>query len=80
MAALPPPLITSFAPTPHPLLHSAWSCLVLVTPTSDHALPAALSRRLRSLQLLLMSLGSLEGLCTAIQGLRKGCHSSHHAA
>lgn len=35
---------------------------------------------LHFLQFLALSLGSLEGLRMAIQGLRKGCHSSHHSA
>lgn len=31
-------------------------------------------------QVLAHSPGSLEGLCAAVQGLRKSCHGSHHAA
>lgn len=75
----PPPLITSFAPTPYA---SRWCSIsfFLVIPSPDLPLTTALPLRLRSLQFLTLSLGSLEGLRMAIQGLRKGCHSSHHAA
>lgn len=73
----PPPLITSFTPTLYPLPCSI--CLFLIIPIPDipfllpcpkAAFPAVLA----------LSLGSLEGLRVAIQGLRKGCHSSHHTA
>lgn len=74
----PLPLVTSFAPTPYP---SPWSIsLFLVTPIPDLPLTTALPLRLHSLQFLTPSLGSLEGLCVAIQGLRKRRHGPHHAA
>lgn len=74
----PPPLITSFAPTPYPLPCSIG--LFLIIPIFDHTLSTALALRLQSLQFFTLSLRSLEGLRVAIQGLRKGCHSSHHTA
>lgn len=74
----PLPLVTSFAPTPYPLLRSI--SLFLIVPIPDLPLTTALPLRMHSLQFLTLSLGSLEGLCMAVQGLRKGRHSPHHAA
>ena len=75
----PPPLVTSFTPTPYPLRAGQYQPLPR-HPRPDLPLTTALPLRLHSLQFLTLSLGSLEGLCVAIQGLRKGRHSSHHAA
>lgn len=63
----PPPLITSFAPTPYPLPFGTG----LLTLTFLLSCPSCSFS---------FSPQSLEGLCVAIQGLRKGCHGSHHSA
>lgn len=74
----PLPLVTSLAPTPYPSPCSI--SLFLVIPIPDLPLTTALPLRLRSLQFLTLSLGSLEGLRVAIQGLRKGRDGPHHTA
>lgn len=71
----PPPLVTSFAPThilstwhvPLPFA-SPFLTLPFLLPTPEPASP----------QFLVLSLELLEGFCMAIEGLRKGCHSSHY--
>ena len=65
-----PPTPTHYKFCSHPISSALWYW------PPDLNLPNVLP----FLQFLALPSGSLEGFCVAIQGLRKGCHGSHHSA
>lgn len=69
------PASYKFRSHPYPLHVACASSLSVLIPDLTFLLPTP---EPASPQFLVLSLGLLEGLCVAIEGLRKGCHSSHY--